>query len=156
MYFDNKKVDQPRFKCEHCHKLFTLGSHGRPQGKTYAKKRNEDPIELKSLSRQCRHCGVADNAAFKYYNNHNLSQPRFKCLSCGLQFQMRLLGTGEGRHLVHTSSQQKRAPCRRKQGVHEPFPDPVIPLELDVRLLPEMGDEDLQYSNLLEAESVQA
>jgi len=148
-YFDNKKVDQPRYKCHHCHKFFTLGSHGRPQGKTYMKKRNEDPPELKTLPRQCRHCKVADNAVFKYYNNHNLSQPRFKCLSCKRQFQMRVLGTGEERRLVHTSFQQRLAPRRRKlQGVSdEPFPNPSSNSSEDG------GGEDLQtYSNFLETE----
>lgn len=70
-YFDNKKVDQLWHQCLNCHKLFTLSWHGQPQGRTYAKKHNEDPKELKSLSCECHHCGVAHNAWPKYYNNNN-------------------------------------------------------------------------------------
>lgn len=144
-YFDNKKADQPRYQCSHCHKFFTLGLHGRPQGKTYAKKRNEDPDELKCLSRQCRHCGVADNAVFKYYNNHNISQPRFKCLSCGKQFQMRVLGTGEERRLVHTSTAgQTRGPRRKKQGM-------PVPSDQQTFLQPPSG-EDAEFGDFLEEE----
>lgn len=84
-----------------------MGNHGRPQGKIYKKKRNIDPPELQGLLRDCPHCGVADNSRFKYYNNNRMSQPRFKCLSCGMQFQMRLMVDGDARHLVHASSKQR-------------------------------------------------
>lgn len=109
-YFDNKKCDQPRYQCPNCSKLFTGGFHERTRarGKTYTKKRNQDPEELRGLDRQCPHCGAANDAVFKYYNNRSLSQPRFKCLSCKLQFQMHLVGEGNERCLLHTVTKQKR------------------------------------------------
>lgn len=115
-YYDNKKTNQPRFQCGQCKRLFTVGSHGRPQGKTYKKKRNVDPPELQGLLRDCPHCGVADNSRFKYYNNNRMSQPRFKCLSCGMQFQMRLMVDGDARHLVHASSKQRLSKNRTFQA----------------------------------------
>jgi transposase-like protein len=102
-YYNNKKLEQPRYKCSNCKRFFTLGLHGRPQGRTYTKKRNQDPPEVLDLPRDCPHCGVANNAAFKYWNNKSMWHPRFKCLSCGKQFQMRLLVDGDARRLVHTS-----------------------------------------------------
>ena len=141
-YYDNRSLDQPRFQCCRCRKLFTWNIHSRrPQGKTYEKKRNQDPEELRGLHRQCRHCGVADNAPFKYYNNRSKAQPRFKCLSCHKQFQMRLVGEGHQRHLVHTGASKQR---RQKRGSPETPSRGDMPCE-------QVDDEDVDFMSIIEA-----
>lgn len=139
-YYNNKKQDQARYKCPNCKKLFSPVFHGRPQGKTYHKKRGEDPMEIRGLPRQCPHCETNDNAPFKYYNNHNSSQPRFKCLSCGKQFQMHLVIDGQERCLVHSSpSQRRREPAKRKSSRDLVLPTPLAPMSTPLAVYPWLG-----------------
>lgn len=156
-YYNNGKRSQARYQCCKCQKFFTLGSSAYPQGRSYAKQRNVDPPELRGLPRECPCCGVANNAPFKYYNNKNLSQPRFKCLSCGLHFQMRLVGTGdEEKRLVHTSSHQ-RTPSVAPKSVPEnevitlASMNPWMPVHEEVKDFPFLSDEDSRYLDLIEA-----
>lgn len=94
-YLNNKKAEQPRYRCMDCKKMFTVGDHNRPKPGHYTKTRNKDPDEFRGLDTQCAYCFVVNLAKFKYYNNkpkYGKTQPRFVCLACDRQFQMRFEG----------------------------------------------------------------
>ncbi|KAG0576476.1 hypothetical protein KC19_5G083000 [Ceratodon purpureus] len=113
-YLNNGQPDQPRYQCLDCKRMFTLGDHGRKKPGHYKKKRNEDPDEFKGLSIKCTLCGALNQCRFKYYNNNNPTQPRFKCLKCLKQFQMRF--DGRNKLMPAKVIPRKTKPIAAKQG----------------------------------------
>lgn len=51
------------------------------------KRKAKEPPELANLEKICRKCG-SKNTAFKYLNNGQQDQPRYKCLDCKGMFQL--------------------------------------------------------------------
>ena len=108
-YLNNGKITQPRYRCQDCKSYFQVINHNRKTPTKYLKPKHKDPHELQGLLKVCSSpsCGAQNNATFKYYNNKSkcgLTQPRFKCLSCGKDFQMSF----EGGQLL--PSKHKKAP----------------------------------------------
>lgn len=51
------------------------------------KRKAKEPPELANVEKMCRKCG-SKNTAFKYLNNGQQDQPRYKCLDCKGMFQL--------------------------------------------------------------------
>lgn len=51
------------------------------------KRKAKEPSELANVEKICRKCG-SKNTAFKYLNNGQQDQPRYKCLDCKGMFQL--------------------------------------------------------------------
>lgn len=114
-YFNNKKLNQPRYQCLSCKDFFTHGGKklateaASPSasvqlmlpdgsfnilpiqsldGKGKERKRKaKEPPQFAGMEKLCRKCG-SKNTAFKYLNNGQLDQPRYKCLDCKGMFQL--------------------------------------------------------------------
>ncbi|KAG0562327.1 hypothetical protein KC19_9G137400 [Ceratodon purpureus] len=117
-YFNNKKLNQPRYQCLSCKDFFTHGGkklateavspsaggsavspmlvdgmagvlpyqQAESKGKERKRKAKEPP-QFANMEKLCRKCG-SKNTAFKYLNNGQQDQPRYKCLDCKGMFQL--------------------------------------------------------------------
>jgi transposase-like protein len=118
-YFNNKKLNQPRYQCLSCKDFFTHGGkklateavspsaggsaiipmlvegsiasvlpYQQVENKGKERKRKaKEPPQFANLEKLCRKCG-SKNTAFKYLNNGQQDQPRYKCLDCKAMFQL--------------------------------------------------------------------
>ena len=104
-FLNNKKMEQPRYKCLGCTKLFTHNPNSsrkkHPQGysKIAAKRsggsssNNDDgaatvPELPNTATVSCLNpmCGEVGTSKFLFFNNGKLTQPRYKCGSCNTTF----------------------------------------------------------------------
>lgn len=117
-YFNNKKLNQPRYQCLSCKDFFTHGGkklateavsptaggsgvnpmlvdgmasivpYQQVENKGKERKRKaKEPPQFANMEKLCRKCG-SKNTAFKYLNNGQQDQPRYKCLDCKGMFQL--------------------------------------------------------------------
>ena len=117
-YFNNKKLNQPRYQCLSCKDFFTHGGkklateavspsaggsdvnpmlvegmtslvpYQQAENKGKERKRKaKEPPQFANMEKLCRKCG-SKNTAFKYLNNGQQDQPRYKCLDCKGMFQL--------------------------------------------------------------------
>ena len=101
-FLNNKNMEQPRYKCLGCTKLFTHNPNSRrkkhPQGysKIAAKRSgsssNIDSATVPELPNNATvsclnpRCGEVGTSKFLFFNNGKLTQPRYKCGSCNTTF----------------------------------------------------------------------
>ena len=101
-FLHNKNIEQPRYKCLGCNKLFTHNPNScrkkHPDGysKTATKRSgscdnndnatvSELPENIATISCLNPRCGKVGTSKF-LFNNGKLTQPRYKCGSCTLSF----------------------------------------------------------------------
>lgn len=92
-FLNNNKIEQPRYRCAVCKKLFTYNPSSRrkrhPQG--YLKIASND-VAAQGLpdnaTVMCLNpsCGRVGTSRFLFYNNGKVSQPRYKCGACDTTF----------------------------------------------------------------------
>jgi transposase-like protein len=102
-FLNNKSMEQPRYKCLGCTKLFTHNPNSsrkkHPQGysKIAAKRsgssnNNDDGATVPELPNNatvsCLNpmCGEVGTSKFLFFNNGKLTQPRYKCGNCNTTF----------------------------------------------------------------------
>jgi transposase-like protein len=88
-HLNNNKLTQPRYKCLACKKLFVHNPTSKRRKHLEGYKKSLESEALQNAVKVCPNpkCGKVGFAKFLYYNNKNLSQPRYKCRACGVSFQ---------------------------------------------------------------------
>lgn len=95
-FLNNKSIEQPRYKCLGCTKLFTHNPNSRrrkhPQGYKKAAQNNRPVSQVQDLHDNAivvcprPECGIVGAHKFLYYNNGKVTQPRYKCGACKMSF----------------------------------------------------------------------
>ena len=120
-YFDNKKQDQPRYKCLKCKQHFALSLHAsnHPKNRSYTKKLGD---LVAHLARTCPLCGAGnDGTKFLYYNNNKNKKnehPRFRCFNCKKDFQTHVVTPDDGGEPYLESSTRTRTRTRTRSPHH--------------------------------------
>lgn len=92
-FLNNNKIEQPRYRCVECKKLFTYNPGSRrkrhPQG--YLKIASNDVASQglpDNATVMCLNpsCGKVGTSRFLFYNNGKVTQPRYKCSDCDTTF----------------------------------------------------------------------
>ena len=78
-YFNNNKINQPRYECVECKKLFQANNQRKQHLEGYSKPHKIEPSHFAEQPKVCPHCGNDKTIKFIGFNNNKNDQPRYRC-----------------------------------------------------------------------------